>query len=227
MAADEVMLIAAAERGIASLRFYTWTEPTLSLGYFQAANERNHFPSLADCAWVRRPSGGGAIMHHRELTYCLALPAGAPWQTKESWICRFHQTLVVALLEFDIESRLVVCGEKKKLGPFLCFLHHAPGDLLVNGSKVAGSAQRKMRGALMQHGSILLAQSPHAPALGGISELDGKRISAEELQSTLIRQFASRIGWIMERDCWSLDEQQQTDLIARDKYQSAAWNSKR
>ena len=227
MAADEVMLLAAADRGIASLRFYTWTDPTLSLGYFQKAVERLRDPLLADCAWVRRPSGGGAILHHHELTYCLALPAGVPWQTRESWICRFHQTLAAALIEFGVEVRSVACGEEKKLDPFLCFLHQATGDLLVEGAKIAGSAQRKMRGALMQHGSILLAQSVHTPALPGIAELAGRHIAIEELQSALIRHFASRIGWIIERDHFTPDDLEQIEAMDRDKYGCAAWNARR
>jgi lipoate-protein ligase A len=227
MAADEVMLLTAAERGIASLRFYTWSQPTLSLGYFQREADRRADPLLADCALVRRPSGGGAIMHHHELTYCLALPTGSPWQSKESWICRAHHVVAKALLEFGVEARSVACGEEKKLDPFLCFRHQSPGDLIVEGSKVAGSAQRKLRGALMQHGSILLAQSPLTPALPGIAELAGRRIKHEELQSALIRHFASGIGWIVERDVWTDDAMRRCDSIAADKYASATWNQKR
>src|SRR5262245_22602381 len=88
MARDEVLLRSALDRGVASLRFYTWSEPTLSLGYFQAHVERLADPLLAEVAWVRRPTGGAAILHDRELTYALALPAGAPWHTDESWLCR-------------------------------------------------------------------------------------------------------------------------------------------
>jgi lipoate-protein ligase A len=227
MAADEAMLLTSAERNVASLRFYTWTEPTLSLGYFQRAAERKVDPLLAECAWIRRPSGGGAIMHHHELTYCLALPAGAPWQTKESWICRAHQVVAAALCEFGVEARAVVCGEEKKLDPLLCFLHQTPGDLLVNDAKILGSAQRKMRGALMQHGSILLAQSPLTPSLPGIAELSGRRIKSDELQSAFIRHFASRIGWVVERDEWTEEEVRRSESTARDKYAAAAWNEKR
>lgn len=227
MAADEVMLLVAAEQGIASLRFYTWSEPTLSLGYFQAEADRHADPLLANCAWVRRPSGGGAILHHHELTYCLTLPAGSPWRTKESWICRVHHIVAAAFAEFGVETHSVVCGEEKKLDPFLCFLHQTPGDLLVVGSKITGSAQRKMRGALMQHGSILLGQSPHTPSLPGILELAGKRIAAEELQSALIRHFASRIGWIVERDDWNANEHEQIETLNSNKYAAVAWNAKR
>src|SRR5436190_6027688 len=84
MALDEALLRSALERRVAGLRFYTWSEPTLSLGYFQAHAERRIDPLLADVAYVRRPTGGAAILHHRELTYALALPAGTPWHTEES-----------------------------------------------------------------------------------------------------------------------------------------------
>src|SRR5712691_9259535 len=73
MAADEVLLETAAA-GVASLRFYTWSPPTLSLGYFQPAASRLADPLLADLPWVRRASGGEALVHDRELTYALALP---------------------------------------------------------------------------------------------------------------------------------------------------------
>src|SRR5437764_13503633 len=88
MAADEAMLESASERGVASLRFYTWTEPTLSLGYFQSSEART-LPNLAPLAWVRRSTGGAGIVHHHELTYSFALPATPPWKSDDSWVCRF------------------------------------------------------------------------------------------------------------------------------------------
>src|SRR5438067_8081783 len=91
MAADEALLAAAAA-GRASLRFYGWTEPTLSLGYFQPARLCRAYPGLGELAWVRRPSGGAALVHHLEVTYALALPAGADWQPAGvSWLGRLHE----------------------------------------------------------------------------------------------------------------------------------------
>src|SRR6266567_4064320 len=83
MAADEALLESASERGVASLRFYTWSEPTLSLGYFQPSARPLAVRSLP---WLRRSSGGAAIVHHHELTYALALPAGKDWHSREPWI---------------------------------------------------------------------------------------------------------------------------------------------
>src|SRR5947209_17842724 len=179
MAADEALLETAADPGTASLRFYTWAEPTLSLGYFQPGNvvrslrERESGNPLAERAdyipglvWVRRSTGGAAIVHHHELTYALALPAGPPWHTAESWVCRFHHVIQAVLADHGVAARGVVCGEEAKLGDVLCFLHQTPADLTISGSKVVGSAQRKRHGALLQHGSSLLLRrefGPHLP----------------------------------------------------------------
>src|SRR5205814_9219218 len=80
MAADEVLLESAAA-GIASLRFYGWSEATLSLGYFQPERLRHEDERLTGLPYVRRPSGGATLVHHHEVTYALALPAGPPWQS--------------------------------------------------------------------------------------------------------------------------------------------------
>ena len=67
-----------ARRAVATLRFYEWNEPTLSLGYFQRYEDRDQHAASLECAVVRRQSGGGAILHDRELTYSLTLPASHP-----------------------------------------------------------------------------------------------------------------------------------------------------
>ena len=75
MGVDEALLMDAVENGVATLRFYQWSEPTLSLGYFQRYADREQHTASRNCAVVRRQTGGGAILHDRELTYSLALPA--------------------------------------------------------------------------------------------------------------------------------------------------------
>jgi lipoate-protein ligase A len=227
MAADEALLRSALDRDVASLRFYTWDVPTLSLGYFQAHADRLSDPLLADVAWVRRPTGGAAILHHLEITYALALPAGPPWHTSESWLCRFHHAVAAALKSFGVESRAVVCGEEKKLGPFLCFQHQTPGDLLVEGHKVVGSAQRRPHGATMQHGSILLRRSPHAPALPGIVDLSRKNIAEAELESEIVQTLRQQSGWIFEPADWTAGEQATANELERTKYATREWNAKR
>src|SRR5262245_35203501 len=221
MAADEGLL-EAASCGVASLRFYTWAEPTLSLGYFQPAAER-----LPGLTWVRRASGGAALVHHHELTYCLALPAGAPWQRRgASWICRFHGVIAAALKDLGVESDKL-CAAETKLGPVLCFLHHTPGDLILGGHKIGGSAQRKQRGALMQHGGVLLERSTHTPELPGLRELADIEISADLLAERVTREFARDTGWKIAAGVWSVDERLRIDELTRTKYGADEWNLKR
>jgi lipoyl(octanoyl) transferase len=227
MAADEALMRSALDQGVASLRFYTWTEPTLSLGYFQPHAERLSDALLEDAAWVRRPTGGAAILHHLELTYSLALPAGPPWHSTESWLCRFHQAVAAALGQFGVESWLMAQGAEKTLGPFLCFLHQTPGDVLVNGHKVVGSAQRRPRGAIMQHGSILLRQSALTPALPGIAELSGACPTVPELEQAIVTELARITEWEFEPAYWTAAERRTMAELVRTKYATAEWNEKR
>src|SRR6185437_15996512 len=112
MAADEALLEAAGT-GIASLRLYGWSQPTLSLGYFQASAASRAYPRLGELAWVRRPSGGAALVHHLEVTYALALPSGQPWQKRgESWLKTMHGIVRDALASFGVSSH--PCGDNEE-----------------------------------------------------------------------------------------------------------------
>src|SRR5437763_17219653 len=111
MAADEVLL-AAAVWDVASLRFYAWEPPTLSLGYFQRAGDRLADARLAALPFVRRASGGGALVHHHEVTYALALPPGPPWRSGEPWSCRMHHLIQSALADVGAAAATRGCGEE-------------------------------------------------------------------------------------------------------------------
>lgn len=223
MAADEALLTTAADAGIASLRFYTWAEPTLSLGYFQPAGVRDTLPPLP---WVRRATGGAALVHDRELTYAVALPAGRAWQPAgESWLCRVHHWVQEVLADLGAAVEPVVCGRERKLGDVLCFEHQTAGDLVSGGAKVVGSAQRKLRGALLQHGGILLHRSAFAPSLPGLFELTGRDIRPEELAARLTAKFAT--AFAVTPGDWTADEVALCESLAVEKYGAPAWNEKR
>ncbi len=225
MAGDDALL-KSATAGAASLRFYGWQEPTLSLGYFQPFCPARVYPGLGGLAWVRRPTGGAALVHHHELTYALALPPGREWQPPgASWLVRMHAIVQAALRRLGVEARL--CEREEKRGGVLCFLHHTPGDLLVAGHKVAGSAQRKRRGALLQHGGILLRQSPHTPELPGIAELIGRDIAAEELRVAVVGALRESTGWRVEPGAWTEGEAAFRSVQVATRYTQAAWNEKR
>src|SRR5262245_46078587 len=106
MATDEVLLHSAAA-GQASLRFYGWTEATLSLGYFQHAARRLDDPLLRELPFVRRPTGGDALVHHHELTYCLAVPSERARSSALPWLM-MHEIIAASLAEFSIEAHLHV-----------------------------------------------------------------------------------------------------------------------
>jgi len=236
MAADEALAEYSAEHGVAVSRFYEWAEPTLSLGYFQAAaNRRGHTPSLR-CALVRRPSGGGAILHDRELTYCLSIPASHPAASDAGWLYRAtHEALATALSSFGVAASLRLNSECDQPAtsagpspePFLCFQRRAAGDLLIGGEKIAGSAQRRRRGAVMQHGSVLLAASPFATELSGVAELTGQAIEPK----SLARLFQAALGDRLNMKCvdsgLSDSIAERAKELERSKFASPEWTFRR
>jgi lipoate-protein ligase A len=226
MAADEVLLHAAVD-GVASLRFYCWSPPTMSIGYFQPAAGRLRHPAHSQLPFVRRPSGGDALIHDRELTYCLALPAGPRWQGAQPWPSRMHAIIAAALRQLGISAELAGAGPPVPFTGFLCFAHQTPGDLLAGSAKVVGSAQRRQRGALMQHGGILLAASPHEPVLPGIKELSGHDLEPQFVRDLIAGEFTTQTGWSLTADSWREDEFRQIDELARSKYAQDWWNAKR
>jgi lipoate-protein ligase A len=226
MAADET-LVRYAARGPA-LRFYEWTAATVSLGYFQPYRERNRDAALAALPWVRRPTGGGALVHHHELTYALAVPAASTGAEPSAWMRRMHLVLAEALGKLGVGLTMAVGAEvEEKVPAFLCFQQLTPGDLLCRGTKVVGSAQRRFREGLLQHGAILLERSEHAPALPGLRDLVGPALESAEIVEQVTQQFAALTGWIMEAGDWSEEEGTRIVELKADKYTQAAWNERR
>lgn len=200
MEVDRRMAEEAARSGRGLLRFYAWNPATLSLGHFQRVEDRARHPSSLSCPLVRRPSGGGAIVHDRELTYALALPnRTGQWSDPRSAMSLFrsvHQALVETLSQFGVSAQL--CDrddDRRQRPPFLCFQRRAAGDVLAGSMKIAGSAQRRWAAALLQHGSVLLSQSPSAPELPGIAEIIGVQIDSANLANAWLAQLARRLGW--------------------------------
>ncbi len=226
MARDEALLKSTLEEGVASLRFYTWTRPTLSLGYFQQHADRIS-NKLGNVDWVRRPTGGAAILHHHELTYSLSLPAGTPWHNDENWLCRFHHIITDALTPLGFEAQAVMCGQEEKFGPFLCFLHHTPADLRIGQHKVVGSAQRRPHGATLQHGSILLRQSEYTPQLPGLADLAKKPLSINEARDAILSEFTRVTNWFPEPAEWTTKENEEIQRLIETKYGTTDWNEKR
>jgi len=229
MAADEVLLESAAA-SVASIRFYGWSPATLSLGYFQPEHLRHEDKRLAALPFVRRPSGGATLIHDREVTYALALPAGPPWQSPgekvAAWLDRMHTIIAAALRDLGVMTR-ATSGQEEPFRGLLCFQHLTAGDLVIGRDKVVGSAQRRHRGALLQHGGILLAASPHAPVLPGIRELTGRSLTAAEVCAALQNRLARETGWTLTPGDWTPGEQERIAEFVQHKYTQSHWNRKR
>jgi lipoate-protein ligase A len=227
MAADEVLLHSARE-GRPALRFYGWSPATLSLGYFQAERVRHADPRWAALPFVRRPTGGEMLVHDQELTYALALPAGSPWQTRAaSWLGRMHGIIAAALRTWGVAAQLCEPHAGRHLGGPLCFRHFTAGDLILHDAKIAGSAQRKQRGALLQHGAVLLARSPHTPTLPGIRELTGLDLGVADVADSICQEFARQTRWQPVADDWTERECSDTAKLAASRYAQDDWNRKR
>jgi lipoyl(octanoyl) transferase len=194
MAVDEALLDDAAEFGVATLRFYQWSEPTLSLGYFQSLADRAAHAASRDAAVVRRLSGGGALMHDRELTYSLCLPVSHPLTRQPPALYDLmHRALIAVLGARDVRTALWEEAVGDGVTPravdesFLCFARRTAADVVLLDSpgvtpvKIAGSAQRRRQGAILQHGALLLAASDAAPELPGLLEAAGVRYDAADL----------------------------------------------
>jgi lipoate-protein ligase A len=230
MAADEVLLEHAIATGRPALRFYTWERPTLSLGYFQSFADR-----FGELPVVRRMTGGGAIIHDRELTYGLALPSGATLKEpipahsgghSVQWVCMIHDVVRAALRVLGVTAS-AGCSHEFGRGKFLCFEHQTPGDLLLGGHKIGGSAQRRRAGALLQHGSVLLAASPHAPQLLGVRELAGTILDPAGLAEEVTRALVQKTGWTMMPCHWSKDMISWQEQLAADRYRNPGWTERR
>lgn len=243
MAVDEVLLAAAAESGICTLRFYEWSEPTLSLGYFQSHRDRSAHRSSRACPLVRRASGGGAIVHDHELTYSLAVPLAHPLAADSMRLYRqVHETLAATLGRWQIAVELSP-GQRHTVAAaeaFLCFQRRAPGDLVLTQlssrakresppqqPKITGSAQRRRQGAILQHGSILLARSEAAPELAGIAELTGVRLTAGELVEAWKPQLEAALQLVWEPRRLTAGELGAVRSLAIEKYDTAGWNLRR
>jgi len=227
MAIDEALLEDAANSNRATLRLYQWNPATLSLGYFQRYADRDRHAASQGCPVVRRQSGGGAILHDRELTYSLSLPVQVQAKSADAdLVCRVHQTLVKTLSELGVDTSTCVVAETRDHA-FLCFQRRSIGDICMDDAKVAGSAQRRRHGALLQHGSILLEKSPHAPELPGILELSGTPVAAAQLTELWLPHFRNEFGAELIQGELPTEIAHRAAELKSCKYQQAAWNQKR
>jgi len=158
MARDMALQARAARTGETVFSVYSWSRPTLSFGRNQPASGLYDLDRIraAGIDVVRRPTGGRAILHNREVTYSVTAPLedAAPLRETYSRINRILQNglsrLGVAVVPAMSSERAAVPSIRP------CFEAPAEGELVAQGSKLVGSAQYRDDGALLQHGSILV-----------------------------------------------------------------------
>jgi len=166
MAIDQALLGRAAARGERWLRLYRWAPHCLSFGRHEPA-ARRYDRGRAEALGldtVRRPTGGRAVWHGEELTYAVALPAEGLGGVRA--VCReIHTVLCDGLRRLGVPAVLAEPTPALHPGAGACFAAPAAGELLLDGRKVVGSAQLRDRGALLQHGTILLEGDQRTVAL--------------------------------------------------------------
>jgi lipoyl(octanoyl) transferase len=152
MALDEALLHSARERGGPILRFYGWTEPAASFGYFQQIAEVERATLLRPL--MRRPTGGGIVPHDTDWTYSVIIPAGHEWHRlkADQSYRQMHQWIRAAFRELGVGTELAL--DTRKPAPGQCFAGHEVHDVLWQERKIAGAAQRRTRNGLLIQGSI-------------------------------------------------------------------------
>ncbi len=226
------------------LRLYGWQPPALSLGRFQkAAADLDLDRCRADnLTIVRRITGGGAIYHADELTYSLVCgPSQIPAATsvKESFrvLTGFLLGLYRALgLQAAYAADLAPAGSRLGERTPLCFAGKESYDILVNGRKLGGNAQRRSRQIIFQHGSIPLQQRAAqclrylAIKPQGIEQAStclaeqGIAVDNDQLQQALVAQFQAQLGAILQAGKLTDAERALSQRLAAGKYCADCWN---
>jgi lipoate-protein ligase A len=210
MGMDEAMLEAMPELGKPVLRFYGWREQAASFGYFQRFNEVEQSTALRPL--VRRPTAGGIVPHANDWTYSLAIPTGHPWYllTARQSYRQVHEWIRAAFGRLGVNSVLARSASKSDGGQ--CFAGYEESDLLYQGQKIAGAAQRRRRDGLLIQGSV---QPPAA------------RLERKDWQQAMsdVGQFEHRIRWIRSDSPFALEPRAQA--LADRKYSQEAYNRKR
>jgi len=180
MARDEGLLADADRTGAASLRLYRWDPPCLSLGRNEPAARS---PGIAT---VRRPTGGRSVWHEHEVTYAVAAPLALFGRLRNAY-CAIHERLATALRSLGVDARLA--GDRPILRlndrPVSCFATTVGGEILVDGRKVAGSAQVRRGAAFLQHGSILL-DGPTSENATTLRQALGRVVTFEEVTDAIL-----------------------------------------
>ena len=210
MALDEALLDEASRLGKPVLRFYGWTEPAATFGYFQKYADVERATLLRPL--IRRPTGGGIVPHDADWTYSFVVPLGHEWHSlkAEESYRRVHEWIQSAFAKLKIETELA--PRCKKSLPGQCFAGHEKSDLLWHGKKTAGAAQRRNKFGLLIQGSV-------QPPLVSLARADWENAMCEAVREQL------RVTWTEFSPDAGLQEH--AEKLASQKYSQNSYNQKR
>ena len=238
MARDHALATEAAPGG-GCVRFYRWRPATLSLGRNEPLTDAYlaFLRAHAGIGLVRRPTGGRAVLHDRELTYAAVLPARTFGGARAAYR-RINEGLVAGLRALGVDAD-AADGRALPPGAGPCFLEPADGEVAVAGRKLVGSAQVRIGDALLQHGSLLLESDQSglfAAAAGSagaaptppvtLSEALGEVPPWKRLVASLADGLASALGGRWTRE--SMTPRERALAAGYEvRYRSRAWTRRR
>jgi lipoate-protein ligase A len=245
MAIDEALLEGRiAGTSPPTVRFFAWAPPAVSLGYGQAVETAVDRAALArlGVALVRRPTGGSAILHEgadREVTYGVVGRAGdVPGGDDVLETYRvIGRGLAAGLARLGVVATLAPPLPARARGPVpaFCFVRTGAHEIAVGGRKLVGSAQRRQRGAFLQHGSILLAAdagrlravfAADPDPLAGMTTLTlvlGRGVTFDEVVAAVAPALADALGAALQPGGLSAEETTRVEALVASKYATAAW----
>ncbi len=208
MAMDEALLEAVASLGQPVLRFYSWTEPAATFGYFQHYAEIERTTHLRPL--IRRPTGGGLVPHDADWTYSVVIPPTHPWHALNAVDSyrRMHEWVRAAFARLGVATELADCCRKS--APGQCFVGWEKFDVLWQGRKIAGAAQRRNKLGLLIQGSV-------QPPPVGLA-----RKGWEAAMVSVEVGIASPAGLKVTPEL-----QDRVTGLAKERYSSAAYNERR
>jgi lipoate-protein ligase A len=233
MAIDTALLERADQLGEGWLRLYQWEPYCLSFGRHEPASRRYDADRIRQLGLdtVRRPTGGRAVWHARELTYAVAAPSAWFGSLRAAYL-EIHEMIARGLGRLGVEVSVAQGTRPSSLDAGACFAQPAGGELMLGGRKVVGSAQYRRGGALLQHGSILLEDDQRmllavtrgvgSPprATGAARGLD-RAIRPSELGESIGRAAAMR--WTGNWSLASPEDVLAEGQLLHPQYRSPAW----
>ncbi|HKR07803.1 MAG TPA: hypothetical protein VJS39_01320 [Gemmatimonadaceae bacterium] len=219
MARDVALQARAARTAETVFSVYSWSRPTLSfgrnqpaIGLYDTTRIRNEGIDV-----VRRPTGGRAILHHREITYSVTAPIeDASLQDTYSGI---NQILQLGLARLGVLVEAAVGAERSEVPSVRpCFETPARGELIAAGAKLVGSAQWREDGALLQHGSILVDDDQSSLLNLSVMPIDNHRWSPPASLHSLLGRApdAAEVAGAMLEAVRSLEDDEVTELAESD-----------